>query len=198
MEGSAGAANRRENQPEIQVKNRARGPRIFIKKRIEPAKSIAVVSLRSLAKAFGIISEKKKKISVVMTVVQSAELWTSANSRAAMTVATEAAAVRATLLPIRMVDNACSKLLTICMVCFARRLPSSALFLILIVFSAVKALSVPAKYAPHKTNKINTINKGILSLLKTKTTPYFFLLGYSILQIIKIVKYFRHFSYFFV
>ncbi len=155
----------------IKEKKATSGVNIFIKKRNEPAQARDIVSLRSLTKAFGIISPKRNTIAVVITVVRAviASLSMLPNlpalsSRNISTVAIDEAAIFDMLLPIRIVVMASSKLLTIYRAFLAFLSPSSARFFMRILFMAEKALSVPAKYAQKTTNVIKaSINRQLPS-----------------------------------
>ena len=138
---------------EISPKKADRGQRSFIRNRRDGAAKREADSLRSLAKALGIISEKRKTTMVVTTVQMRVTRSDVPNSRAAMTAATDAAAMCVMLLAIRSVVRARSKLDAMYTAFFARRSPSSALDLIRILFIAENALSDPPKYAPSTTNR---------------------------------------------
>ena len=140
---------------EITPKKAVKGRNSFIRKRSELWKNSETVSLRSFAKLLGIISLKRKMITVLMTeqIIENAK--ESRNSSrfpkpslkksVAMMVNTAAPAILVTLLPSRSVVRALSNLLSMYITPWAFLLPSSASVFIFILLTAEKELSVAAK-----------------------------------------------------
>ena len=133
----------------------ASGMNILIRRRSEPCENRENDSLLSFAKLFGIISLKRK----IITVLRTEHITENSNDAryssdfskrsrkisVAKMVKTVAPAILVTLFPIKSVVKAFSNLFSMERTPFALFLPSSAKDLILILFTAENEVSVAAK-----------------------------------------------------